>query len=175
VQVDPAEFRNGQKTRRDDLSVGDNHDDVGRKSLQDVLNFGSADFFWLMDGDASSERYFLYWRKGNFLPPAARTVGLSDDCNNLKIRLREEVLECGNGEQRRATENSSHAKPQQSLRRESNRLQSLPLALFFELFDFALDKVALEHAEVLQEQNPIQMVDFMTESARQKILAANLK
>src|SRR5580692_904529 len=53
--------------------------------------------------------------------------------------------------------------------------RNLPLALFFHLLDLALDQVALKHAEVLQKQNPVQMIDFMAKSPRQKILSANLK
>src|SRR4029077_16271937 len=51
----------------------------------------------------------------------------------------------------------------------------LPLALLFELPDLALDEVALEHAQMLQEEDAVEVVNFMAEGAGQKIFAANLK
>ena len=58
----------------------------------------------------------------------------------------------------------------QALSREAR----LP-ALLAQLFDFALDHVALQHAEMLQKENSIEMVYFMTERAREHVFAANLK
>src|SRR6267154_1486343 len=46
----------------------------------------------------------------------------------------------------------------------------LPLALFPELLDFPSDQVALEHAEVLQKKNSIQVVDLMAKGSRQQDL-----
>src|SRR4029077_11207272 len=54
-------------------------------------------------------------------------------------------------------------------------LTLLPLALLFELFDFALDQVALQHAQVLDEENAVEMVDFMAERAGEEVLAADFK
>src|SRR6202049_585644 len=128
-----------------------------------------------MHRNARGRRGFLHRRKGNFLTAPAWTVRLSDHRSYLEIRLCEEVLERGDGEQRRATENNSHACPRHSLRRGSSRLQSLPLALFLELFDFSFDEVALEHAEMLQKQDAVQVIDFVAESAGHQVFGANLK
>ena len=54
-------------------------------------------------------------------------------------------------------------------------LRSLPLALFLQLLDSALDEVALEQAEVLQEQDAVEVVNLMTEGAREEFLASNLE
>src|ERR1700691_5411543 len=54
-------------------------------------------------------------------------------------------------------------------------LQSLPLAKFPHLFDFALDQIALQHAEGLNKENAVQVIDLVAERPRQQILAANLK
>jgi hypothetical protein len=35
--------------------------------------------------------------------------------------------------------------------------------LLFEFFDFALDEVALEHAEMLQEEDAVEVIDFVAE------------
>jgi hypothetical protein len=51
----------------------------------------------------------------------------------------------------------------------------LPLAFFPQFLDLSFDQVALQHAQVLQEKNPIQVIDLMAESPRQQILAANFK
>src|SRR5882724_307392 len=59
------------------------------------------------------------------------------------------------------------------LRPPTGRLRRLPLALFPELFDFALDEVALQHAEMLEKKNAVEMIDLMAEGAGEKIFAAN--
>src|ERR1035438_1320872 len=51
----------------------------------------------------------------------------------------------------------------------------LPFAEFPHFLDFALDQVALEHAEVLDEKDAVEVIDFVAERARQQILAANLE
>src|SRR5229473_3107033 len=63
----------------------------------------------------------------------------------------------------------------QNTMRMAHPLRRLPLALFSELLDFALDEVALEHAEMLNEENSIQVIDLVAESARQEIFTANFK
>src|SRR5438445_13058833 len=60
------------------------------------------------------------------------------------------------------------------LRPPTGRLRSLPLALFPELFDFALDEVALQHAEMLEKKNAVEMIDLMAEGAGEKIFNANV-
>src|SRR5216684_4189978 len=59
------------------------------------------------------------------------------------------------------------------LRPPTGRLRRLPLALFPELFDFALDEVALQHAEMLEKENAVEVIDLMAEGAGEKIFAAN--
>src|SRR5437879_12640448 len=61
------------------------------------------------------------------------------------------------------------------LRPPGGRLRHLPLALFPELLDFPFDQVALQHAEVLQKKNSVQMINLMAEGARQQVFAANFK
>src|SRR5580658_2640637 len=59
--------------------------------------------------------------------------------------------------------------------RGNSRQERLPLALFFQFFDFAPDQVALEHAEVLQEQDAVQVIDFVAEGAGHEVFGANLE
>src|SRR6267143_3469305 len=61
------------------------------------------------------------------------------------------------------------------LRPPGGRLRHLPLALFPELLDFPPDEVALQHTEVVQKKNSIQVIDLMAKSPRQQVLAANFK
>ena len=49
----------------------------------------------------------------------------------------------------------------------------LPLALFPEFFDFALDEVALQHAEMLEKEHAVEVIDLMAEGAGEEIFAAN--
>src|SRR5271170_1341254 len=60
-------------------------------------------------------------------------------------------------------------------RSPSARTGKLPLAFFPQLLDFAPDQIALQHAQMLQEKNSVQVIDFMAERARQEIFAANLE
>src|SRR6266403_5038298 len=43
----------------------------------------------------------------------------------------------------------------------SGRLRHLPLALFPELLDFSFDQVALQHAQVMQKKNSVEVIDLM--------------
>src|SRR6266849_6493183 len=52
---------------------------------------------------------------------------------------------------------------------------SSPLALLLELFDFAPDQVALQHAEMLDEENAVEVVDFMAEGAGEEVFATDFK
>src|SRR5437588_5153992 len=61
------------------------------------------------------------------------------------------------------------------LRPPGGRLRHLPPALFPELLDFPFDQVALQHAEVLHNKNPIQVIDLVAKSPRQQIFPANFK
>jgi len=47
----------------------------------------------------------------------------------------------------------------------------LPIAGFFEFADFAPDDVSLQHAEVGDKQNPIEVVDLVAEGAAKKSFA----
>src|SRR5258708_99682 len=61
------------------------------------------------------------------------------------------------------------------LRPPGGRLRHLPLALFPELFYFPPDEVALQHAEVLQKKDSVQVIDLMAEGSRQQVFAANFE
>ena len=61
------------------------------------------------------------------------------------------------------------------LRPLSGRLRHLPLALFPELLDFALDQVALQHAQMLDEENAVEVIDFMAEGAGQEVFSTDFK
>src|SRR4029077_12939451 len=61
--------------------------------------------------------------------------------------------------------------PQKRMRMVSPA-RALPLALFPKLLDFAFYEVALQHAQMLDEENAVEVVDFMAESAGQQVLAA---
>src|SRR5271157_29375 len=54
--------------------------------------------------------------------------------------------------------------PQKTIRSATARL---PLAGFFQFADFSLDHVPLEHAEVRDEENSVEVVDLVAERAGQ--------
>ena len=51
----------------------------------------------------------------------------------------------------------------------------LPLALFAHLLDLPPDQVALQHAQVLEKQNAVQVIDLVAKGTSQQVFAANLK
>src|SRR6267154_2388481 len=73
------------------------------------------------------------------------------------------MFERGNREGGRPAENDSHP------------LRHLPLALFPELLDFPFDQVALQHAEVLQKKDSVEVIDLMAERPRKQVFPANFK
>src|SRR5215469_3881264 len=62
--------------------------------------------------------------------------------------------------------------PQKTMR---SATASLPFAGFFHFPDFSFDQIAFEQAEVGDEKNTIQMVDFVAESAREQPFTAHFK
>src|SRR5271154_2649358 len=62
--------------------------------------------------------------------------------------------------------------PQKRMR---NATAKLPLPGFFQFADFPFDKVALQHAEMLNKQHAIEMIDLMAESPRQQSFAAHFE
>src|SRR3984885_12192688 len=54
----------------------------------------------------------------------------------------------------------------------SGGMRVLPLAGFFQLANFALDQVALEHTEVRDEEDAVEVIDFVAESTGEQAFAA---
>src|SRR6266704_2564799 len=105
----------------------------------------------------------LHRRKRKFLASPPRAVWLRDNSGDFEIRLCQKMFERRNGELRRAAEYDSHPP------------RHLPLALFPELFEFSLDEVALQHAEVLQKEDSVEVIDLVAKSSRQQVFAANFE
>ena len=108
VQVDPAQFRNWQQFRRDNLSVRDDHDAIGSQIAQQRLRFWVSNLFRLMHRQLRRQRRFLYRRKRNVLPSPSRTIRLRDHANNFNVRLCQQMFERGNRKRGCAAENDSH-------------------------------------------------------------------
>ncbi len=51
---------------------------------------------------------------------------------------------------------------------------SVPLSGFLKLLDFAADDVPFQRAEVIDEENAVQVIDFVLEGAGQKLLTGKL-
>jgi hypothetical protein len=97
-------FGNRKKARGNDLAVGDNGDEIGRKSFEESLDFGGTNFFRLVQGEMRCERDFFHWRKRDLVASALGPVGLGDDGKKFEIRIAEEMLESRNCKLRGATE-----------------------------------------------------------------------
>src|SRR5216683_1869829 len=92
VQIDPAQFRNRQQPRRNNLSVSDDHHAIGRQRLQQRHGFRRPNLFRLMHRNIRRQRRYFHWRKRNFLPAPARAIRLRDDPDDFKVRLHEEMF-----------------------------------------------------------------------------------
>jgi len=104
MKVDPAEAGDVEQASGDDLPVGDDNDGVGIGLAEEVLGFGSANFFGLEDLDVGGECGFFYCGVRDFVAAAAGAVGLSDDRGDLKVLLGKEMLQRRDGELWGATE-----------------------------------------------------------------------
>src|SRR3954471_14434884 len=94
-----------------------------------------------------------------------RLFGRSGWVNTAKTECPEETSASSEG-----TANSGV--PRKTTRIKYSRL--VPLAVFLELLDLAFDNVPLQRAEVVQEQDAVQMVDFVEQSTRKQFFASNL-
>src|SRR5262245_2121608 len=65
--------------------------------------------------------------------------------------------------------------PQKTIRIVRTYPDRLPLAGFLQLANTAADHVPADQAEVLDEQDPVQMVGFVAERARQQSLAVHFE
>src|ERR1700744_3570486 len=63
--------------------------------------------------------------------------------------------------------------PQKTIR--SGGTGRLPLARFLHFADFALDQIALEHAEVIDKEDAIEMIDLVAEGACEQAFAAHFE
>src|ERR1700730_1827353 len=134
-----------------------------------------------------SERHFFNRRGADLLPAAAWTVRLRDDSFDGNAGLGGKAPERGYSEFRRATKDDAHkdlcalfsylAGCKRSPHPISGRLQvqpaPLPIAGLPQFADSAFNQISLEHAEVLQKKNAVQVVDFMTERASEQALASH--
>src|SRR5690348_5199457 len=62
--------------------------------------------------------------------------------------------------------------PQNTMRKATARL---PLAGFGQFANFALDEIALERAEMIDEKNSVKVVDFMAKGAGEEAFALHFK
>jgi hypothetical protein len=54
-------------------------------------------------------------------------------------------------------------------------LTPLPLTLLTQLLDFAFDQVALQHAQMLDKENAVEVIDFMAEGTGQEVFSTDFK
>ena len=85
MKINPPVLGNREKTRGNNLAVSDDNNDVGSQPLQELRHFRSANFFRLMHRKMRGECDLFHRRDGKLLTAAARSVGLGDDGDNLKI------------------------------------------------------------------------------------------
>src|SRR5713226_9958093 len=163
VQINPSEAGNCQQPRRNDLPVSDHHYRIRFDPLEKLESFFPFDAGRLKHRDTRRARGFLHRRGDNFLLPSLRALRLRDHALDLDICLSQKMAQRRNGELRCPAEDDAHGPPAQP---------RLPLAALAELADFSLDEVALDQAEVLDEQNAVQMVNLVAESAPQQTFAA---
>src|ERR1700676_4912704 len=158
MQVDPAEAWNCEKPRGDDLSVGNNNYGVGRDAFQKFLRRVRLDGLGLKNVQIGRERRLFYGRAAYILPPPARPVRLGDDGFDGNACFGGKTPERGYGKFRRATKDDAHG----------GHPRGLPLAGLPQFADTAFDQVPFEHAEMLDEKDAVQVIDFVTEGASEQ-------
>src|SRR5271170_2147559 len=80
------------------------------------------------------------------------------------------ILNSGRASNSRNVGRANAGVPQKIIFRGGTKV--LPLAGFFQLADFAFDEVALEHAEVGDEEHAVEVIDFVAEGAGEQAFAA---
>ena len=165
MQIEPTQTGNRQEACGDDLAVSDNYDGIGRDAFQKLLCGFRLDLFGLINVKSDFKGCFLHWRTADKLSAATRPVRLGDHRFDRNSRALRELPEGRHCEFRRATENDA----QRSHRREGE----LPLAGLPQFADPAFDQVSLEHAEMLKEENPVEMVDLVAKGAGEQSFAAH--
>src|SRR5258708_26801297 len=108
VQIDPAEARNCQEPRWNNLSVSDDHHRIGCDAFQEFLCRIRLDGFGLVDLQIVRECRFFDRRAADLLPASAWTVRLRDHSFDGNVWCSGETPERGYGEFRRATKDDAH-------------------------------------------------------------------
>ena len=85
-------------------------------------------------------------------------------------------MNSGSASRRRSEGTANSGVPQKTMRmvHPVSADAGLPVAGFSQFADAALDQVALEHAQVLDEQDAVQVVGLVAEGARQQAFAVHL-
>jgi len=92
----------------DNLTVGNNDDDVGRKLFEELLDFRRANLFRLVHGKMRGARDVLHGGSGKLVAAAARAVGLRDYPQDRELGPRQKMFERGDGELRGAAKQEAH-------------------------------------------------------------------
>ena len=164
VHIDPAEPRDFDQACGNDLPVGDDDDRVRRDALEIIVAPRPIVFFPADRQGFRLRRPLSSPAKSRISPAAsARAIRLRDDARDFEIRLRDQMAQRRHGKRRRAAKD------------DSQRHGRLPLAGFFQFADFALDHVALEHAEMRDEEYSVEVVDLVAEGAGQQSFAAHFE
>ena len=116
-------------------------------------------------------------RRNQLLFAALRAVGLRDHKRN-RVSRRDDAVERGDGELGRTEENDALVgrglRPRR-LARPALITDSFPLAGLLQLLDFPLDQIALQSAQMIDEQNAVQVIDLVQKGPRQQIFAADFE
>src|SRR6185503_10114614 len=126
--------------RQDSAVCGDDAE-VGLESMQPGGEFGGLELRRLQNGGADRFRRNLHVRRLNPMAAPARAIGLRHDAGD-DVPGPRESLERGDRERRRAEVDDPHDSP-------------LPAAL--QLTNLSYDQVALDAAEVVEEQFAVEM------------------
>ena len=145
---------------RDDLAVTDNHHYVRRERAKVFHGFRTADSFRLIHGN-SRRRAAAFTGEGAF--PV---------CGLWAVGLRHYFEDAMTGGERcgRVWEPQIRA-----CRGRPASNTSLPFARLLQLFDFALNQVAFECAQMAEKKDAVQVIDFVQHGPREQIFAGDFE
>ena len=156
MHVDAPEPGQVEHSLWEDQTVGDHQHEVGRGRAQQLPIGLVAQPRGLSHGKTQFECALLDRRREKTLAASGGPVGLTQNKRHFVARL-DHRIENGGSERRRSGENE----PQHSLRDSGVRTLS-GVALL--LGEFGADAALLETRQVLHENPPVQVVDFMLQA-----------
>jgi len=128
VQINPAQFWNGEQPRGDNLSVSDDDNTIGSQFPQQRLCFPCPNLFRLMNGKIGRQRCFLYRRKETSWPRPRGRSGCVIAARISKSDCARRCLSVGTANEGVPQKNNSHHQFTAAAKRPTPALTTRPVS-----------------------------------------------